>query len=66
MAVQIAQAPRRVVDLRGAVLTPRGSAVVALHRLLAVWEDLDRDDRAYLAPALRELVDEVPAPAAAP
>jgi hypothetical protein len=54
--------PRRVIDLRGAALTPRGTAVVALHRFLVVWEDLDQVDRAYLVPTLRELVDGAPAP----
>jgi hypothetical protein len=55
--------PRRVVDLRGAALTPRGDAALALYRFRDVWESLDAADRAYLAPALRELVDGTPAPA---
>jgi hypothetical protein len=57
--------PRRVVDLRGAALTPRGDATLALYRFRDVWESLDAADRAYLVPALRELVDEAPAPAEA-
>jgi hypothetical protein len=63
MALQIAQKPRQVLDLRGAVLTPRGDATLALCRFRDVWERLDAADRAYLAPALRELVDEAPAAA---
>ncbi len=58
MAVQIAQPTRRVIDLRGAALTPRGDATLALYRLRDVWETLDAADRAYLAPMLRELVEE--------
>jgi hypothetical protein len=65
VAVQLAQEPRRVVDLRGAALTPRGSATLALYRFRDLWERLDSADRAYLAPALRELVDGTPAPATA-
>jgi hypothetical protein len=64
MAVQTAQAPRRVIDLRGAVLTPRGDALLALYRLRDIWEGLGAADRASLAPALRELVDGDPAPVA--
>jgi hypothetical protein len=64
MAVQTVEKPRRVIDLRGVVLTPRGDATVLLYRLVDVWEALDAADRAYLAPALRELVDGDPAPVA--
>jgi hypothetical protein len=61
--LQTAQAPRRVVDLRGAALTPRGDAMLALYRLRDVWETLGPADRAYLVPALREFVDGAPAEA---
>jgi hypothetical protein len=56
--LQAVTAPRRVVDLRGAALTPRGDAALALYRFRDVWETLDAADRAYLAPALREFVEE--------
>jgi hypothetical protein len=62
---QAVTAPRRVVDLRGAALTPRGDAALALYRLRDAWESLDAADRAYLAPALRELVDGIAMPATA-
>ena len=50
--------PRRVVDLRGAALTPRGDAMLALYRFVDAWNTLERADRAYLVPMLRELIGE--------
>jgi hypothetical protein len=63
--IQTSRRPRQVVDLRAPALSQRGHAVLALCRFRDVWDTLDAADRAYLAPTLRELVDEVPTPAAA-